>query len=129
MKKHYREFIGFTSIFLSLCLFVTAFAFAAPKTEKAAAGGDGQKIFEGKCTQCHGKDGKGVAKMAKVLKAEPKDMDLTSAETAKLTEAEMIKVVSDGKKKMPKYKGKLTDEQIQSVVQYLRTIQGSGASK
>ncbi len=130
MKMRVREVIGFTSIFLSLSLFLAAFAVAAPKKEKAAAGGgDGQKIFEGKCAQCHGKDAKGVVKMAKVLKTEPVEMDLTRADAVKLTDAEIVTTVTNGKKKMPKYKGKLTDEQVQSVVKYLRTIQGSGASK
>lgn len=128
MKKHLdiREIIGFTSIFLSIGLFVTAFAFAAADQSTPAGG---QKLFEGKCAQCHGKDAKGVVKMAKVLKVDPINVDLTRPDAVKLTDEEVTKTLTDGKKKMPSFKAKLTADQIKSVIQYLRTIQGSGASK
>ncbi len=120
MKKHLREGIGFLVILLSLLLFVTSFALAAGDDSAA-----GKKIFDTKCAQCHGKDGKGVAKMLKVLKVDAAKIDLTNADASKLSDVEMTKLVTDGKKKMPKYKGKLTATQIQDVLQYLtKTIQG-----
>jgi mono/diheme cytochrome c family protein len=124
MKMNFRTPMGFLMIFASLVLFVSAFSFAwgddlAP----------GKKIFEGKCAQCHGKDAKGVAKMLKVLKVDAKTIDLTGDAAVKLSDADATKIITDGKKKMPKYKGKLTGEVIQSVVAYLRTLQTAAAPK
>ena len=121
MKNHLREQAGFAAIFFSLALFLLAFSVA--RSEDLAAG---KKIFEGKCAQCHGKDAKGVVKMAKVLKVEPVLIDLTRDEAVKLSNADKVKTVTEGNKKMTKYKGKLTDEQIGQVVQYLESLQGAG---
>jgi mono/diheme cytochrome c family protein len=38
------------------------------------------------------------------------------------SEADMIKVTTDGKGKMPAYKGKLTDEQIKDAVAFYRSL-------
>lgn len=70
-----------------------------------------------------------MVKMAKVLKVEPVAIDLTRDDAVKLTTADKIKIVTGGKKKMPKFNGKLTDEQIQETVKYLETLQTSGGSK
>ncbi len=43
-----------------------------------------------------------------------------SPAVAKLSEAEMLASVNNGKGKMPAYKGKLTDAQIHDVVVYIR---------
>lgn len=118
MRIHLRMVLGAVAILVSLSLFVAAIA---------KAGGDGtagQKLFESKCTQCHGKDAKGSEKMAKVLKVELTDVDLTGEKASKLTAAETQKIVSGGQKKMPKFKGKLTDDQIKEVVAYVKSLQG-----
>jgi cytochrome c6 len=92
----------------------------------SAAESDGQKVFQGKCTQCHGKDAKGAPKMAKVLKVDPIKVDLLREEAAALSAEEMEKTVTNGKGKMPKYKGKLSTEEITAAVQYVKTLQGGG---
>lgn len=123
-KMRAREFMGFFIIFASLFLFLSTFALA-----QSADLSPGQKLFETKCAQCHGKDAKGVAKMAKVLKVDPTAVDLTSSAAASITSEETTLTVTNGKKKMPKFKGKLTGDQIKSVVDYIKTLQGPGASK
>ncbi len=40
----------------------------------------------------------------------------------KLTAADMIKATTDGKGKMPSFKGKLTDAQIKDTVTYFRSL-------
>ena len=89
--------------------------------------GVGKKIFEAKCAQCHGKDAKGDPKMVKVLKIEPVLVDLTRSDAVKFTDEKIITTVTHGNKKMPKYVGKLTTEEIQSVVKYLRILQSASA--
>ena len=122
MRNHFREFIGFLAISLALLGFVSAFAADATTPP-------GQKIFEGKCAQCHGKDAKGVAKMAKVLKVDPINVNLTRPEAVTLTSEDIQTTVTNGKNKMPKYKGKLTADQIQQVAEYLKSVQEASQSK
>jgi mono/diheme cytochrome c family protein len=47
---------------------------------------------------------------------------LGSPEVQKLTDAEMTKLIGDGKGKMPAYKGKLSDDDIKAVVAFVRTL-------
>lgn len=117
MKKILSLQAGFVLIFISIFLFTVTFVTAEGDNPQA-----GQKLFESKCAQCHGKDAKGAAKMVKMLKATPAALDLTSDAAVALSAEDMEKVVSSGKKKMPKYKGKLTPEQIQQVVQYVKSL-------
>ena len=124
-KKHPpRTSVGETVISGLLVLFLGSFAFAADIIQQP-----GQKIFIAKCAQCHGKDAKGLPNMAKVLKIEPVNMDLTRAEAVALTDEEVAKTVAAGKNKMPKFKGKLTDKQVQLVVKYLRSLQTAKGDK
>ncbi len=126
MKQNFRAVIGFLVIFTSLLLFITAFAVAAGDE------GGAQKLFESKCSQCHGKDAKGAVKMAKVLKVDANLVDLTRDDVVKMSAEDMQKTVTNGNKKMPKFKGKLTEAQIGDVVNYVRSLQGgttSGDSK
>ena len=122
MRNHFREIVGFLVIALALFGFVKAFA--ADTTVDP-----GKKIFEGKCAQCHGKDAKGVAKMAKVLKVDPVNIDLTRPEAVTMTSDDLEAIVTNGKNKMGKYKGKLTADQIKEVVAYLKTLQDASQSK
>ena len=71
-------------------------------------------IFKSKCAMCHGPDGKG--KMAGTK-------DLGSAEVQKASDADLTATITNGKPpKMPAYKGKLTDDQIKSLVAYVRSL-------
>lgn len=123
-KRTFRVFVGEAVIGGALALFLASYALAADQILPP-----GQKIFEGKCAQCHGKDAKGLAKMAKVLKVDQDKIDLTRPEVVKMTDAEVVKTVNEGNKKMPKFKGKLTDEQIQETIKYLRSLQNGKTEK
>ncbi len=83
-----------------------------------AAFADGAAVFTGKCAMCHGKGGAGDTGMGKSLKIR----DLASADVQKLTDADITKIVTDGKGKMPAYKGKLSDDEIKSVVAFIRSL-------
>ena len=118
MKNHFREIVGFLGIFLSVLAFTYTYAFGAELSAN-------QKLFESKCSQCHGKDAKGNVKMAKVLKVDPVNVDLTRAEAVSLTSDDLAGIVSKGKNKMPSFKAKLTPDQIQQVIQYVKSLQGA----
>jgi mono/diheme cytochrome c family protein len=79
---------------------------------------DGAAIFKGKCAMCHGPDGAGQTTMGKNLGLR----NLGSADVQKQTDAELTKITTDGKGKMPSYKAKLTAAQITDVVKFLRTL-------
>jgi cytochrome c551 len=79
---------------------------------------DAKALYGSKCAMCHGPDAKGQTAMGKNLKLR----DLTSADVQKQTDAELTTLITNGKGKMPAYKGKLTDAEITSVVKYLRTL-------
>jgi mono/diheme cytochrome c family protein len=84
-----------------------------------AAGDEGAQTFKSNCVVCHGADGTGTA-TGKSLMAP----DLHSDAVQKLTVAQMITQVSDGKNNMPPFKSTLTDDQIKNVVTYVRTTFG-----
>jgi mono/diheme cytochrome c family protein len=41
---------------------------------------------------------------------------------AKQSDADLEKVTKEGKGKMPKYEGKLTDDQIKGLIKYIRSL-------
>jgi len=70
---------------------------------------DGAKIFSKKCKMCHKVDKKKVGPAVKAMN----------------TDAEVLRsVIADGRKMMPKYSGKLSAEEIDAVVAYLKDQQG-----
>jgi len=70
----------------------------------------GKKIYEEKCTLCHGSDGKLGLSGAK---------DLTQST---LSHAEKIDLVMNGKNAMMSFKEQLTPEQVEAVTQYVETL-------
>jgi mono/diheme cytochrome c family protein len=79
---------------------------------------DGAATFKGKCAMCHGPDGSGKTAMGEKFSIR----DIRSADVQKQTDAELVQVVTKGKNKMPAYEGKLTKEQIDQVVAYVREL-------
>lgn len=84
----------------------------------ALADNPGKSIFTTKCALCHGPDGTGKTSIGKSLKIP----DFRSPEIKNLSDANLKTVVSGGKNKMPAFKGKLTDAQIDQVISYVREL-------
>src|SRR5919109_2381825 len=78
----------------------------------------GADLYKAKCASCHGASGAGDTAIGKNLKLK----DLSSAEVQKQSDAELATIVEKGKKPMPAYEGKLTKDQIQELVKYIRTL-------
>lgn len=74
--------------------------------------------FKAKCASCHGADGKGDTAIGKNMKVK----DLSSDEVQKQSDADFTTVIEKGKKPMPGYEGKLTKEQIDGLVKYVRSL-------
>jgi cytochrome c6 len=84
----------------------------------AFAAADGAAVFKAKCAMCHGADGSASTGMGKSLGLKP----LSSPEVQKMSDADLTGLVTNGKGKMPAYKGKLSDEEISAVVKYVKTL-------
>jgi mono/diheme cytochrome c family protein len=78
----------------------------------------GAAVYKAKCASCHGADGSGKTPAGKTMKVR----DLCSTDVQKLTDAELTKVISDGKGKMPAYAKKLSADQIKSLVEMIRVM-------
>ncbi len=78
----------------------------------------GADTYKAKCAACHGASGAGDTTMGKNLKIR----DLGSADVQKQSDADLDTIITKGKGKMPAYDGKLTKEQIDGLVKYIRTL-------
>ncbi len=95
-----------------IALALATLAVLAAGTARAADAATAD-LYQKKCAVCHGKDGKAATPMAQKLGA----TDLT---TVKASEADIAKVIADGKGKMTPFKGKLSDAEIQSLAKYVK---------
>ena len=97
-------------------LVVLAIAFAMSVSAFAAdATAD---VFKSKCASCHGADGKGDTPAGKKMNVK----DLASDDVQKQSDADLAGVIEKGKKPMPGYEGKVTKEQIDGLVKWIRTL-------
>lgn len=75
---------------------------------------DAAALYKSKCQVCHGPDGKGSAAGQK--------MGAKPFSEVKASDKELVEITQNGKNKMPAYKDKLTEEQINELVKYVRTL-------
>ena len=90
----------------------------AATTTAAFAENTGADVYKTKCQSCHGAQGipnPGIAKAMGVKPASDPSVKSTS-------EAQMIADTTNGKGKMPAFKGKMTDGQIKDSVDYFRSL-------
>jgi mono/diheme cytochrome c family protein len=100
-------------LFVGLTLFVVSIVRASPGPDSAAS----SATFRTKCAMCHGQDG-GGSQVGKSMNVP----DLRSQAVQKLSDAELAQVISNGKGGMPPFKSSLSEEQIRSLVSYVRSL-------
>ena len=93
-----------------IALFSLVLALAVPTLAAAESAAD---TYKAKCAGCHGADGS-----KSMMGAKP----LNGADVQGMSDADLTSAITDGKGKMPAYKGKLTDAQIKDLVAYIRTL-------
>ena len=100
---------------ISVALLVAACGGTAPEVAEGAdpALSEGRSIWVAQCASCHGASG-GGGRGAKLSEGRVLDRfpDV----------ADQIDLVLNGKGAMPSYAGRLSDEQIESVVRYTREV-------
>lgn len=87
-------------------------ALSPARAQSAAA------TYKAKCAGCHGADGKGNTGPGKALGAH----DFGSEEVLRMSDADLIKIVTEGKGKMPSYGKSLKDTEIKDLVGYIREL-------
>lgn len=108
MKVNYRKLLAFGAM-LAVGAMLTTSAIAQDKTED---------LYKTKCASCHGADGKAETAIGKKMAVK----SFSDPEIAKNTDQTWIDITKKGKGKMPGYEGKLTDDQINDLVKYIRTL-------
>jgi mono/diheme cytochrome c family protein len=88
--------------------------FASPVPQKSP-----QDVYLDKCSVCHAKDGSGNTAKGRKVKAK----DLRSAEIQKMTDADMIHDVAQGKgKDMDGFEKELGADMVKQLVVYCRSL-------
>lgn len=88
---------------------------------------DAKAIWTKTCAACHGKDGKGNTRMGK--KVDVKDYTDPKVQ-AEMTDEKAIKSIKEGikddkgKERMKGYGDKLSEEEIKSLVAYMKAFKG-----
>lgn len=105
---------------------VVAAGFVLSLSATALWAQDAKALYDKNCSACHGTTGKGDGPAGKLLKPAPKDFPTALKGQA---DDQIAKVIGEGGKasglapSMPAYKGKLTDDQIKGLVQYVKGLQ------
>lgn len=80
----------------------------------------GMALYTKNCASCHGKAGLGDGVKARALKDFPGDF--SKADFQGQTDGEHFYKTKFGRAEMPKYDGKLADNDIWNIVNYMRTF-------
>ena len=87
----------------------------ADATSQAA----GKELWNKNCASCHGKAGLGDGVKARTLESNPGNFskDLNSQ-----ADGDLFYKTKTGRGEMPKYEGKLADDEVWNVINYMRTF-------
>jgi mono/diheme cytochrome c family protein len=91
-----------------------------PVAKGDASNKAGMALYTKNCASCHGKTGLGDGVKARALKEFPGDF--SKADYQNQTDGEHFFKTKTGRGEMPKYEGKLADEDIWNIVNYMRTF-------
>jgi mono/diheme cytochrome c family protein len=95
-----------------------------PLTASDANATAAKQIFLDHCANCHGDAGKGDGSDAMMY--DPAPADLTdAARMSKITDGEVYYQITEGRKPMPSFKKRLTEEQRWQLVLLVRSFAGS----
>lgn len=90
---------------------------ASATVVQAADATAGKAAFDKSCKSCHGPDGAGNPAIAKMFKVDMRD--LKSADVQAMSDADLMKIITDGKGKMKPVAG--ASASAADIVAYMRT--------
>jgi mono/diheme cytochrome c family protein len=129
MKNLKLLFVSSLIMFMSISLMAQPKPWIVPANFKTmknpVAVGDastkaGLALYTKNCASCHGKAGLGDGVKARSLKNFPGDF--SKADFQKQSDGDLYYKSKIGRDEMPKYEGKLSDDDIWNVVNYMRTL-------
>jgi mono/diheme cytochrome c family protein len=80
---------------------------------------DGKTDYNAKCAGCHGANANVQTEKAKALKM---DVQKLALRTSKMSGAEMVAIIEEGKGKMPGFSKELTKEQAAAIADYIKSL-------
>ena len=92
----------------------------APVPAAMAADAGGKATYEKLCVSCHGPDGKSNPAMTKVFGE--KELNIATKETAAKKDDELIKVIVEGRGKMPASGKSLSKQEQKQVLEHARSL-------
>jgi mono/diheme cytochrome c family protein len=110
-----------TLVYLTATAVLGAVSVLAISTSRTvSAGGDARSVYNSKCATCHDRDGR--ARSAKARREHARDMT-TGEWQDSVSDERIYNSISNGKgKHMPAFKKKLSDAQIDELVNYVRRL-------
>jgi mono/diheme cytochrome c family protein len=105
---------------ISFGLWLQPASLASPSArEESRAIPENSSLYDKKCAECHGKDGRSRSFRGKHTHAR----DLTDAEwQQRVSDERIYNSISNGKEKMPAFRKKLSEAEINSLVKYVRDL-------
>ncbi len=90
-----------------------------PVKSDATSLASGKELWNKNCASCHGKTGLGDGPKARTLETNPGNFskDLTAQ-----ADGDLFYKTKTGKGEMPKYEGKLSDDEVWHLVNFMRTF-------
>ena len=122
MSKSFQYLALAGAALISFCLWLySSSVVSASGAENYAtqANGDVGSLYNKKCAECHGKDGRSKSFKGKLSHAR----DLTDAEwQQRVSDERIYNSISNGKGKMPGFGKKLSETEINSLTKYVRDL-------
>jgi mono/diheme cytochrome c family protein len=110
--------------FVALTFLIQSPAFSGPqKIDKQKMIGEGKKVFQLNCATCHGVTGTGDGPASTALNPKPANFVKGKFKYG-TSDVQLFKTISGGisGSAMPPWKGTLTDEQINHVIYYVKSL-------
>lgn len=79
-------------------------------------------LWRKKCQTCHGADGRGNARMARVLMVEPERLNVARPEVRAKSDTELLRVIHKGHGRMPGFANQLGRKKQEALLGYLRAL-------
>lgn len=118
MNRAPRRFMVFIFIVAAAAGLSLLTVLGAGKTNEAAAA-DAATIYNGQCVSCHGRDGRGRTRKGRQTRA--RDMTNPSWQDD-VSDERLFNSMSNGRGKMPAFRKKISENDIDALVAYVRRM-------